>query len=260
MSESAVARRNDVNFWELRQVSDLELEQDLKQLLGAGARTEARVVAHLAEVEARRLHLRAGFRSLFEYCLVGLGFSEFEAVFRISAARTACKYPVIFELLERRELHLSGVHLLRNYLTSDNHQQLLDEARYKTKRQIEMLLARHFPRADIPASVRKLPSLEPLSPGRYRLELTVDESFKQELELARDLLSHSNPSWDIGVVLARALQAFVEQLQKRRFVKISTPKASRRAEEPTMLATEAKRREDGGRAHIPNAASRGRGA
>ncbi|HXK18929.1 MAG TPA: hypothetical protein VNG33_14055, partial [Polyangiaceae bacterium] len=65
----------EADFWKLSEISDIELERDLKQLLAVGARTEAHVVAHLAEVEARRLHLRAGYRSLFEYCQVALGFS-----------------------------------------------------------------------------------------------------------------------------------------------------------------------------------------
>jgi hypothetical protein len=42
------------------QLSDRELEASLRALLGSGARLEARIVAHLAEVEARRIHLLAG--------------------------------------------------------------------------------------------------------------------------------------------------------------------------------------------------------
>jgi HNH endonuclease len=217
MGECDVNGVSGHNFSSLGEVSDLELERSLKQLLVLGARTESQVIAHLAEVEARRLHLRAGYRSLFEYCQVALGFSEFEAVFRISAARTAHKYPLVLELLERRELHLSAIHLLRPHLTAENHRELLHEARHKSKRQIEELLARRFPQADIPTNLRQLPSLSPLSPSRHHLELTVDDAFKRKLEHARDLLSHANPSGDLGVVLERGLDALILQLEKRRF-------------------------------------------
>jgi hypothetical protein len=87
--------------WSLAAVTDVELEAELSRLVRAGARTEAQIVAHLAEVEARRLHLQAGFASMFEYCLEQLGFGDFEAFLRIKAARTAARYPVIFDLLER---------------------------------------------------------------------------------------------------------------------------------------------------------------
>ena len=87
-------------FWTLSGVSNGELEANLKHLLRDGARTEARVIAHLAEVDARRLHL-VDAPSLFEYCRARLGFSESEAWYRICAARAARKFPIIFELLER---------------------------------------------------------------------------------------------------------------------------------------------------------------
>jgi hypothetical protein len=224
MSDDAV-RETEEQFWRLSGVSDVALEAELKVLLLTGARTEAHVVAHLAEVEVRRLHLRAGYRSLFEYCLVALGFSEFEAVFRISAARTARNFPRAFGMLERREIHLSGLHLLRNHLTPENHQQLLADARHKTKRQIAEQLAQQFPRANTPPSVRCLPKVEPLSADRYRLELTIDEAFKQKLERAAERLSHANPSHDLVVVLDRALDALLAQLDKGRFGRAAKPRS-----------------------------------
>ena len=47
--------------------SDDGLRRGLLELLAGGSRTEARIVAHLAEVEERRLHLRDGHSSLFDY-------------------------------------------------------------------------------------------------------------------------------------------------------------------------------------------------
>ena len=49
-------------FWKLDDVSDERLVVGLKELLAAEVRTEARIVAHLAELDARRLHLRRGHR------------------------------------------------------------------------------------------------------------------------------------------------------------------------------------------------------
>jgi hypothetical protein len=208
---------NRQEFWAFRGISDDELEAGLSGLLGAGARVEARIVAHLAEVETRRLHLLAGYSSLYDYCRKRLGLSEYEAFIRIAAARVARNYPLVFEMLERRELHLTAICEVREYLTAENHRELFEAASGKTKLQIREALAQRFPRADVPASLKKLPALEPLSPGRYRLQLTLSAVQKEKLELARDLLSHANFSGDLAIVVERALDELISRLEKRRF-------------------------------------------
>jgi len=112
---------NGREFWVLRGSSNDELEAGLTKLLGAGARLEARVIAHLAEVELRRLHLLAGCSSLYDYCRKRLGLSDYEAFVRIAAARVAHKYPVVFGMLDRRELHLTAICEVREFLTPENH-------------------------------------------------------------------------------------------------------------------------------------------
>ena len=103
-------------------VSDARLQSGLVELLTAGYRTEARIVAHLAEVEQRKLHLRDGCASLFEYCTQVLRLSNSEAFHRITAARIARRFPIVFDLLERRQLHLTAVCLLRDYVAPENHE------------------------------------------------------------------------------------------------------------------------------------------
>jgi len=149
---------NNGEFWELGHVADGELQSELVRLLANGSRTEARILAHLVAVEERRLHFEAGSSSLFDYCCKHLSLSENEAFHRITAARLARRFPVIFGLIERRALHLTAVCLLRDYLTPDNHRQLLAEAVGKTKLQVLELIARRFPRPDVPSTIRKLPA------------------------------------------------------------------------------------------------------
>ena len=208
---------NRREFWALQAISDDELEASLSGLLGAGARVEARIVAHLAEVEARRLHLLAGYSSLYDYCRKRLALSDYEAFIRIAVARVARKYPMVFEMLEQRRLHLTAICEVREFLTTENHRELFDAVSGKTKLQIREVLAQRFPQADVPASLKKLPALEPLSPGRYQLLLTLSAEQKEKLELARDLLSHANSRGDLALVVERALDELISRLEKRRF-------------------------------------------
>ena len=223
-------------FWALRDISDGELEASLNGLLGAGARLEARIVAHLAEVDARRLHLVVGCSSLYDYCRKRLGLSDYEAFARIAAARTARKYPLVFELLERRQLHLTAVCEVREFLTADNHRELLAEVSGQTKAQIREILAQRFPQADLASRLQKLPALEPLSPGRYRLLLTLSAQQKDKLELARDLLSHANPSGDLALVLERALDELISRVEQRRFGRLRPRKSQPRRSDTSRPA------------------------
>src|SRR5262245_39950669 len=143
-------------FWQLAQVSDEALVVELQGLVSRSSRTEARIVAHLAELETRRLHLK-GAESLFAYCLKKLGLSQNEAHYRICAARLARKYPIIFELLDQRRVHLTALSLIRYYITDENHLELLDAIAGKTKEQILRLLAGRAPRPDAVSRIRKLP-------------------------------------------------------------------------------------------------------
>ena len=123
-------------FWELDTVTDKDLERELHELVARGRAVDARVVAHLAEVEARRLHLKSGAASLFVYCQRQLRLSENQAFYRITAARVGRRFPIVFSLLEQGELCLSAIALLSKHLTTANHEHLLNAARGKTKLQL----------------------------------------------------------------------------------------------------------------------------
>src|SRR5262245_45274746 len=113
-------------FWRLEGLTDEALAGRLKELCRRNARTDARIVAHLAELDRRRLHLRKG-KSLFAYCQQDLGLSQNEAFYRIQAARMARRFAVIFELLDQRKVHLTALALIRHYITEENHEGLLEE-------------------------------------------------------------------------------------------------------------------------------------
>jgi hypothetical protein len=140
------------------QLSDTELVAEVALLAHSERRSTAALIAYLAELDARRLHLRAGFPSLFVYCTQVLRLSEGGAYNRIEAARAARKFPIVLDLLKQGGLNLATLRLVAPQLTPQNHGKLLEAASFKSKREVEELLARLFPRADVAASVRKLPA------------------------------------------------------------------------------------------------------
>ena len=75
----------------LTSVSDEELLRRLSDLLGQSRRNEADLVAHIGEVDRRRLYAREASPSMFGYCTEILHLSEAEAYLRIAAARARAR-------------------------------------------------------------------------------------------------------------------------------------------------------------------------
>ena len=92
----------------LATLSDDELLRRLAGLLGVSRRAEADLVAHIGEVDIRRLYAREASPSMFAYCIEVLHLSEAEAYLRITAARAAREHPVILDMMADGRLHLSG--------------------------------------------------------------------------------------------------------------------------------------------------------
>ena len=106
--------------------------------------TVAALVAHLAEIDARRLAVAAGY-SLFTYCREVLLLSEDAACNRTAAARTVREFPAILPMLADGRLNLATLRLLAPHLSPANHAELLADAAHKSKRKVEELVARRFP-------------------------------------------------------------------------------------------------------------------
>src|SRR5262245_7106865 len=145
----------------LDSIPDDELLRRLSQLLGDSRRVEADLVAHIGEVDARRLYAREASPSMYSYCTQVLHLSEAEAYLRINAARATRRHPILFTMLRDGRLHLTGIVKLAPHLTDENRDVLLARATHRSKHQIEELLAELFPRPDAPALMRKLPQRQP---------------------------------------------------------------------------------------------------
>ena len=146
---------------DLKTISDDTLLRGLFDVLSRTRHDEADLIAHIAEVDARRLYAREAAPSLFAWCTERLHFSEQEAYARITVARASRKHPMLLTMLRDGRLHLSGIVRLVPHLTAANRQAVLRRATYKSKRQIEELVAELEPQPDARAKIRKLPERSP---------------------------------------------------------------------------------------------------
>jgi len=223
------------------------------------------------------------------WCLEFFHMSEAMVSKRIRAARTARVYPLVFEMVERGELHLTGITQLAAHLTEENHQAVLTRAKHLTMREIEKLVAELAPKPDVVSRIVNLPrraaglerNLEsaqpgksplptdtpssssqpdqlrpnespgmdlssgpepatlaasaakatgkrlghvaPLSPRRFKVEITIGEETHDVLRQLQDLLSHQIPSGDPALVIERALEDLLKNTLKTKAAMTDRP-------------------------------------
>ena len=138
-------------------MTDERLVRRLHRLVDRGNALTAELLAHMGEVDRRRLYLQAACPSMFAYCTDVLRMSEAQAYKHIRVARLAREFPAVLPLVHEGRLHLCALVLLAPHLTEENADELMQEAAHKTKRQVEKLVASRFPAPPVPDCVRKLP-------------------------------------------------------------------------------------------------------
>src|SRR6187549_3772027 len=142
----------------LDRLSDDVLLCQFGALVQQDHRRTASLLRHIDAIDRRKLWAKQGHPSMFDWLVVRHHMSESTAGKRIGAARTARRFPVLFTMVARGEIHLSGIHRLKAHLTPENHEQVLAAAKHKTIRQIEELIAHLAPQPDAPSTLRALPT------------------------------------------------------------------------------------------------------
>jgi hypothetical protein len=263
-------------------LSDDELIARFARAVGRDNRNTEELLRLIDEIDRRRLWAERAYSSMFAFCVERFRMSESVAYKRIGVARLARRFPVIFAMVGRGEVHLAGVLRLRAVLTEENHVVVLGRAKHRTLKEIDALVAELAPRPDIPSRVRALPlrkgeaalpasgrlaspqrlliedsappgggqvavasgadksvhvrsharsrplrrapDPKPLSPRRYKLEVTIDEVTRATLERLQDLLAHQLPNGDPAVIVSRALELLLEKTLKTKAALTDRPR------------------------------------
>ncbi|HEY8945614.1 MAG TPA: HNH endonuclease signature motif containing protein [Polyangiaceae bacterium] len=157
-SEVGIAMGTLAWAYGVEHLSDTELIAGTRGLVARSNQHLARLLAHLAEVEARGIHRARACASLTTYCVYELRLSEDTAFRYARAARYAREFPVVLESLAAGALHLTGLLLLGPHLTEENHREVLKVAKHRSKREITRLVRQLDPLPSVPARI------EPLGP------------------------------------------------------------------------------------------------
>jgi len=114
----------------LRNISDTELLSKTKKLVIKERELIGEIIAHLAEIETRKLYCELKYHSLYDYCTEELGYTSDQAYRRISAMRLSKQLPQIKAKLEDGSISLSSANMLST---------LIKDSKMDKSEQVEVL-------------------------------------------------------------------------------------------------------------------------
>ena len=214
------------------------------------------VLDHLREIEARRLYLRLGFSSLFDYTVRELHYTEAAAWRRIKAMRLCRETRGVREWLQDGSLNLSNAALLQNSFerwdrsaggragtgspragtnaapragsapsatpgeAQGSPSPVLDaHARQQLVEQAVGKSTRQVQQmlAEVdPEAAATGDRLRALGDGRWELKAVIDAECQRGLQQLRELLSHVDPHLTVGQLVGRLVREGVERYDPSR--------------------------------------------
>lgn len=138
----------------LSHLADHVLLQALRAIVIKDRAVTVELLIHLAEVDERKLYLPAAQPSMCWYCVNELHMSESSALKRIQVARVARQFPALLDALAEGRLHLTAAAMLAPHLGPENAVSLIQAASHRSKSELQHLIAKLAPKADVPSSLK----------------------------------------------------------------------------------------------------------
>lgn len=178
----------------------MELAQDESDLLARTKELTQRerslsleVLQRLREVEVRKLYLKIGYPSLYEYVVKELKYSEGAAYRRIQAMRLMKELPEMEEKVAKGSLSLTTAAQIQSFFRSKQAPKseilsMLNAVEGKSTREVQKALVAKYPEYSLLERVRFLSS------NKVELTLVIEEELRQRLEHLKSVRAHKSAS------------------------------------------------------------------
>lgn len=204
----------------LRLISDAELLKRTNLIVKKEKELLAQVIKHLEEVSRRKLFSSLGYKSLFDYGLKELGYSEGQIHRRIQAMRLVKEIPQIENKITEGSLSLSNISQAQSYFREskpDKNQklQLLQKLEGRSAREAQKIILRQQAnRVKLPKEKQRI-----VSPSHSEISFVFNEEQLQKLEEVRSLLQPKEQSCRMSELIERMAELSIEKLKEKRFGK-----------------------------------------
>jgi len=209
-------------------ISEMLSNEDLLNTVKSKASHERQltveIIELLQEVADRDLHLKMGYGSLLKFCIEELKYSESAAYRRISAVRLVKDVPSVKQALASGDLTLQTATQAQTFLnqerkylsktyTPEQKQQLVQEIKHKSSRQVEQYLASKSPELPRPEVSRQIQE------DKREVKLTVCKELDDKLDQLKSRYSHKNQN----PTMAELLELMADEILQKSKQHVAKP-------------------------------------
>ena len=201
----------------------------------------AKLIAHIAEMSARKVALELGYKNLFDYCVRRLNLSEGAVPARIHVANVSRRFPQLLVALAENRISLTIASLLAAHVSEDNVDKLISDCAGMTRKETEEYLVALRPKPVFEPSIRKRPQpaappsrpdkptpkapappvdatpkksapiLQPARPDEFNFRFAADRTFKDKFERLAEVLGVENAQKHMAEILEKALDVALDK-------------------------------------------------
>ena len=201
----------------IQNLPDQDLLKSTKALVSREREILTEVLKHLREIDRRRLFSSLGYKSLFEYAVRELSYSEDQAYRRLNAMRMLKEMPELEKQIENGNLSLSALSVANSLFKAEKcsvnrKREVLTALEGKSRREAEKIVL----------ECTTLPK-EALRPEAIRIRsetlefcLIMAKEFEEKLEKVKGLLAHSHPGISTSQLFAKLCDDFLANDDKKK--------------------------------------------
>ncbi len=207
----------------LKNISDTELLSKTKGLVLKERELIGEIIAHLAEIETRKLYCDLKYRSLYDYCTEELGYTNDQAYRRICAMRLTKQLPQVKEKLENGTISLSSANMF-SVLIKDAKMEKPEQVKVlnliegKSKSETATLIENIRSEKQLPPPAKKKVIVKQTEGSKeVRLSVSISKETLDKIEQVKSLYANRNrngESLDLDKVLDMMAQAALDKYEE----------------------------------------------
>jgi hypothetical protein len=210
----------------LHHLQDSVLLSQIKHLVQTERDLLVKILHHLREIERRRLFSDLGYKSLFDYAVQELKYSEGQASRRIQAMRLLKELPQVEEKIATGSLNLSNVQQAQSFfrdvqqseprriITAEEKLDVLVKLENKSVRDGQKELLKLEPVRALPKEKERL-----VTASMTEVKFLMTEELKAKFESVRSLLGVKGAAMNYAQLFAAMANLSVTALEAKRFGK-----------------------------------------
>ncbi len=184
----------------LKSLNDIDILSHTRELVTKEKQITLEILHYLREISLRKLYLARGYSSLFDFCIIELGYSEGSANRRISSMHLLVQLPEVEEKIKENKVNLSTLTQLSSHIRreekfknkkipKEEKLQLLARIENKSQEQCQRELLKHSSQG-----VLSMDRQRPISEDLTEIRFVASKELMGKIKRLKNLLGHKNPN------------------------------------------------------------------